>query len=333
MITQPVVRVVPFQPHCFAFGGFEVQMLSATQAAREVGANVQPLDPWSRDSEFDILHLWGCDIVHFETAKWAHLNGKKLVMSALFPYPSTKALLRYWASLLVGTARFRRPMLSWLSSLTVVNQQQARYAIEILGIPEEITYVVPNIVEDNFFERRETNIVSEVTIKNYVICTGNICRRKNQLSLVRACQRIGLPLLLIGDTLIGEEAYGNEVAAAIKGINGMQWIRGLPPNSPELVSAYHNSMIFALPSYNEQQPISALEAAAAGKPLLLSNRTFAKQELFTNAALAEPNSVLSIENTLREVLRNTKSYIVPSNLLNSCRRQTVGNLYLEVYRN
>ena len=331
MTSLPVVRVVPFQPHCFAFGGFEVQMLAAMHAARKAGADVKPLDPWSRDSDFDVLHLWGCDIVHLETAKWARLDGKKLVMSALYPYPSIQARLRYWASLFIGSARFRKPMLSWLSCITVVNQQQARYAIDILGIPEHLILIVPNIVEDIFFEPPEKNIVSQIKVKDYVICTGNICLRKNQLSLIRACQRIGLSLLLIGDTLIGEEAYGNEIEAALNGISDMQWIRGLPPNSPDLVSAYHNSLIFALPSFNEQQPISALEAAAAGKPLLLSNRNFAKQELYTNAALAEPGSVLSIESALREIMKSTRDYKVPINILNKCRREIVGRLYFNAY--
>lgn len=42
--SEPIVRVVPFQPHCFAFGGFEVQMLAAMESARTVGVNIAPLD-------------------------------------------------------------------------------------------------------------------------------------------------------------------------------------------------------------------------------------------------------------------------------------------------
>ena len=215
MTYSPVVRVLPLQPHCLAFGGFEVQMISALEAACEVGENVQRLDPWSRDSDFDVLHLWGCDIAHLGTARWARTDGKKLVMSALFTYPKAQTQLRYWASLIVCTARFRKPMLSWLTALTVVNQQQARYAIDILNFPEERVFVIPNIVENIFFEPPERVVGGEIMLKDYVICTGNVCPRKNQLSLVRACRRLGLPLLLVGNTLTGEEAYGDADAEAI----------------------------------------------------------------------------------------------------------------------
>ena len=54
-------RVVPFQPHCFAFGGFELQMIAAMDSARAAGADVAPLDFWRREADFDVLHLWALD--------------------------------------------------------------------------------------------------------------------------------------------------------------------------------------------------------------------------------------------------------------------------------
>ena len=326
------VCVAPLQPHCFAFGGFEVQMISALDAAREMGADIERLDPWSRDSDFDTYHMWGCDISHLHTARWARLAEKKLVMSALFPYPNTRTLLRYWASLIVGTSRHRKPLLSWLSALTVVNKMQANYAISILGFPRDRVFVIPNIVEDIFFERSFDGVQPGVTLEDYIICTGNICQRKNQLQLIKACRRIGVPLLLVGKTLTGEEAYGQAVEEAMRGVANMQWIRGLPANSPELASAYRNSIAFALPSLNEQQPISALEAAAAGKPLLLANRDYAKQELYNNAVLVNPYSVSDIARNLSSLLDNPEKFTVAPGTLDSCRRKSVGGLYIEAYR-
>ena len=51
------VRVLPLQPHCFAFGGFEIQMLSALEAVRACGVDAQPMDIWSRNADFDIFQL------------------------------------------------------------------------------------------------------------------------------------------------------------------------------------------------------------------------------------------------------------------------------------
>lgn len=326
------VRVAPLQPHCFAFGGFEVQMISALEAAREMGTDIERLDPWNRDSDFDTYHMWGCDICHLNTARWALLANKKLVMSALFPYPNTRTLLRYWASLIVGTSWHRKPLLSWLSALTVVNKMQANYAVGTLGFPRERVFVIPNIVEEIFFDRSFDGVQNGVTLKGYIICTGNICQRKNQLQLIKACQKIGVPLLLVGNTLTGEEAYGHAVEEAMRGVDNMQWIRGLPANSQELASVYHNSIGFALPSLNEQQPISALEAAAAGKPLLLANRDYAKQEFYNNSALVNPNSVSDIARNLRSLLDNPEKFTISPGMLDTCRRKSVGSLYIDAYR-
>jgi hypothetical protein len=57
--SRPVVRVIPAQPHCFAFGGFEIQMLAAMESAWAAGADVAPLDYWRREADFDLLHFWG----------------------------------------------------------------------------------------------------------------------------------------------------------------------------------------------------------------------------------------------------------------------------------
>ena len=79
MLSQPIVRVVPFQPHCFAFGGFDIQMIAAMESARAAGADVAPLDFWRREADFDVLHFWGLEVQHCNAVKWARAGGKKIV--------------------------------------------------------------------------------------------------------------------------------------------------------------------------------------------------------------------------------------------------------------
>jgi glycosyltransferase involved in cell wall biosynthesis len=206
MSLRPVVRVIPFQPHCFAFGGFELQMIGAMDSARAVGVDVAPLDFWRREADFDVLHLWGLDLQHSNTVKWARAAGKKIVLSALANYPGWKSWLRHLASLAVGPARLRRSMLAMIDCVTVVNNAQARYLVGTVGFPAGRVTVVPNLVDDIFF-RTSGAQPGAFGIENYVLCTGNICRRKNQLALVTACRKLGVPLLLVGNVLTGEEEY------------------------------------------------------------------------------------------------------------------------------
>lgn len=332
LITHPpIVRVVPLQPHSFVFGGFELQMIGAMEAARAVGIDAAPLDFWEKDSSFDVLHLWGLSLQHGQTARWAHLAGKRVLVSALVNFPGWKPTLRFIASWLLGPARFLKEMLSCVDGVTVVNEQQKTYIAQNFGFPAERVFVVPNIVDDVFFSAPEKPGDLDIGLDNYVICTGHVCRRKNQLALVQACNRIGVPLLLVGDVLLGEETYGQVVADAIKASTSVRWIKALAPASAQLAMAYKKATAFALPSFIETQPISALEAAATRKPLVLANRSYSKQEFYANAALAEPGSIDSIAKALRKVLDSPERFCPPAEIIERCRRAKIGSSYASAY--
>jgi len=332
MSSRPVVRVVPFQPHCFAFGGFEVQMIAAMESARAAGTEVTPLDFWRREADFDVLHVWGLELQHRNTVKWAHAAGKKTVLSALVNYPNWKSWLRYMASSVVGPARLLRPMLAKLDCITVVNKAQEEYLTGTVGFPKEKIAVVPNVVEDIFFGTECSTEASVFGIENYVLCVGNVCRRKNQLALVSACRKLGVPLLLVGRVLTGEEVYGRAVMEAISAADCVRWIHGLTPGSVELAAAYRGAAVFALPSHMEQQPISALEAAASGKPLVLGDSSYAKQELYEGAARADARSVDAIAGALKKVLDRPDGHCPPRSVIEQCRRESVGAAYTAIYK-
>ena len=332
MISQPVVRVVPFQPHCFAFGGFELQMIGAMKSAYDAGVDIAPLDFWRREADFDVLHLWGLELQHRNTVMWAHLARKKILLSALVNYSGLNSWLRYVASYVIGPARLCKPMLAQIDGITVVNRQQKKFLVNTIGFPAEKVFVVPNIVDDIFFAAPKSADDFELDINNYVICAGNICRRKNQLALVKACKKIGVPLLLVGQVLTGEEDYGLAVADAMANDSDIRWIKGLTPGSAQLAAAYGRAVVFALPSFGEQQPISALEAAAARKPLVLADRPYSKQEFYANAVLTNPDSVNAIASAIGKALDSPDAFCPPIAVIEKCRRDKVGAAYSAIYQ-
>jgi glycosyltransferase involved in cell wall biosynthesis len=337
MSSRPIARVVPFQPHCFAFGGFEIQMIGAMEAAREAGADVAPLDFWSREPDFDLLHLWGWGLEHRGTVHWAKAGGKKILLSALVRYPGWASRLLYLASYLWGPARLKRPMIAELDGITVVNRQQKDYLTGIVGFPADRVFVIPNIVEEIFFapptEPNEFDPqLFDPGIENYAICAGNVCPRKNQLALAKACRKIGVPLLLVGPALTGEAEYARAVEDEIANNPMVRWVKGLPPASPQLASAYRRAAVFALPSYNEEQPISALEAAASGMPLVLSDRPYARQDCYAGALAPDPKSVDAIAAALRRALDRPDKHRPPASAIADCRRPIVGRAYANAYR-
>jgi glycosyltransferase involved in cell wall biosynthesis len=309
-----------------------MQMIAALEAARSVGADVDRLDFWRRDADFEVLHVWGFELQHLNTLKWAHSAGKKTVLSALARYSGLRSWVRHQASMLAGPGRLRRPMLETIDCITVVNKAQAHYLNHTVGFPAEKIAVVPNMVHDVFFAtgfRAQTG-VSE--LDRYVLCVGNVCRRKNQLALVDACRKTGVPLLLVGNVLTGEEAYGRAVEEAVAANNAFRWVRWFATGSVELAEAYRGAAVFALPSHNETQPISALEAAACRKPLVLANLPYAKQEFYERAVLVDPCSVDAIARALRVALDQPAEHFPPPSVIEQCRREKIGEAYTEIYR-
>jgi glycosyltransferase involved in cell wall biosynthesis len=112
-----------------------------------------------------------------------------------------------------------------------------------------------------FFERYK--------ITDYVLCVGRLEIRKNQLMLIQALRNTGIPLVLIGKE--SDSGY-SKLVHSFAGEN-VHFIGEIANSSSLLASAYAGAKVFCLPSWSEGAPISALEAAASGVPLVLSNRS------------------------------------------------------------
>ena len=58
-------------------------MLSTLQAVQEAKVDADKLDPWSRDDNFDIVHLWGLELNHSKVLHFAKKAGKKVAVGTI----------------------------------------------------------------------------------------------------------------------------------------------------------------------------------------------------------------------------------------------------------
>jgi glycosyltransferase involved in cell wall biosynthesis len=101
----------------------------------------------------------------------------------------------------------------------------------------------------------------------FALCVGAIDARKNQLMLAYALRDSELALVLVGPTF---ERGTYELVRAAGGDNLIHIDRV----APELVaSAYHGAEVHALPSWAEGAALVNLEAASAGCPVVVSDRS------------------------------------------------------------
>ncbi len=325
------IKYLLSQPHCFGFGGFDIQMIATSEAISKCQVDISKLDVWSRDNKFDILHCWGLSFSHYENYLWAKKTGKKLVATILMQDNDTLyAKFKFKVSSLLYKQRLLTEMLRLPDKVIVVNEDQAKICNLNFKIPKDKIHIVPHVVGDIFFKEDDTiNINSN---NQYVLTVGNVCSRKNQVALAKACIGENLKLIIIGKVLDGEQMYGDELRKLVdKNNHLLTWIYELKENSKELVEYYKQCSIFALPSYIEQQPISLLEAAAFKKPLLIADRNYAKQKFYRNSCIVDPSLITSIRSGLQRTLNNPLMFIPPYETLKECQQSEVGKAYTKIY--
>jgi glycosyltransferase involved in cell wall biosynthesis len=215
-----------------------------------------------------------------------------------------------------------------MDKVVVINELEAFIAHKYFDVPYSKISTIPIIVNDVFF-KNENKKAPFHGLTDYVLCTGNICRRKNQLNLVKACKNAGLKLVLMGNILTGEERYGELVEAEMDN-KSMLWLKGIKENSIELIAAYQNCSVFALPSLIENSPISVFEALASGCKVVLADRKYSYQSYFKHVQRVNPNSVDDIAGVLLKVIANTE-YSSSITLMDECKSGLVGLRYKELY--
>ena len=129
-------------------------------------------------------------------------------------------------------------------------------------------------------------------VGDYVLCVGAIEPRRNQLLLAHALRDTGVALVLMG---VRADA---QYAAAVARVGGPN-VRVVDDTAAiadaDLVaSAYAGARVVVLASWCEAGALGPLEAAAAGAPLVLSDRGAAKEYFGELARYCDPADVVSI---------------------------------------
>nr|WP_280520734.1 glycosyltransferase [Phaeobacter sp. J2-8] len=182
-----------------------------------------------------------------------------------------------------------------------------RKALTAIGahVPEDRASLIRNPVDAVAWQDGDPAPFRETHAggRDYVLCVGRIEPRKNQLTLTRAMRGLPLRLALAGH--VGDQGYATQIRQA----GGGQLILPgrLGTADGMLTSALAGARVFALPSWSEGASLAALEAAAAGVPMVLSDRS-SEREYFGNLArYCTPGDPDALRAALRETLEDSEA--------------------------
>jgi glycosyltransferase involved in cell wall biosynthesis len=141
---------------------------------------------------------------------------------------------------------------------------------------------LPNGVDTRLFENEKCKMENGECKKGEafilhspfsILCVARIDRQKNQKMLVELLARHPEAMLrLVGPVTQPDYKSELESRAAELGVAGRLSFSGaLKPDSPELMAEYRRADMFILPSRHEPFGITALEAWAAGLPVIASD--------------------------------------------------------------
>lgn len=291
------------EPFFLAHGGLQVQIRQTVEALRRQKADVEFVRWWDEEQSGDLIHFFGRPphgMIH--TAKE---KGVKFVFSELLTAQGSRskaalAMQEHLSSL----ARAICPSVvadkaGWTSyaqadGIIALTHWEADLMKRLYGADPARTFVIGNGVEPVFFDRRSGKGASGL------LTVGTITPRKRTLELAKACVAAGTPLRVVGKPYSENDEYFQEFLALVRRNPGLLVFEGPVEDREALSRLYAEAQGFVLLSNMESQSLAALEAAAGGLPLLLSDLPWAR-ETFGKAASYIP--VDASESDVAQALR------------------------------
>ncbi|MEQ1861093.1 MAG: glycosyltransferase family 4 protein [Chthoniobacteraceae bacterium] len=280
-------------PFALAHGGFQIQIEQTRCALARIGVDVDHMRWWDAEQRPDIIHWFGA--LNSEYVRHAHSKGIKLVLSELRTATGSRPAWMLGAQrLLTRAGRRLLPQsivarIGWdiyqrVDSATALTECEARIMRDISECPPERLRVIPNGVEDEFFD------TSPAPALDWLVCTATIHPRKRVLELARAAIIAQVPVWVIGRPYSEDERYHREFVEVARA--NPKWVRydgGIDDRS-RLAELYRGARGFVLISTMESQSLSALEAAASRCPLLLTDLPWARATFGVCAAYCPDTS-------------------------------------------
>jgi glycosyltransferase involved in cell wall biosynthesis len=317
LLAQKMMKILfdHHSPFILAHGGLQIQIEETKRALEELGVRVEFLRWWDTAQSGDLIHFFGRPSgIYIDLA---HAKNLSVVMTELLTglgSRSVKALaVQEWA---INVAQKRLPQAFWermgwdaykkADGIVALTQWEATLMHRVFDAPTEKTVVIPNGVGPEFL------IETKSTRNKYLVCTATITPRKRILELAESAIEAGTPLWVIGEAYGAKDEYADRFSDLAHRSSEIIRYEGAVRDRAHLAQVYREARGFVLLSSMESLSLSALEAAACGCPLLLSDLPWARTVFNGRASYCAVTDRVRTAKALRDFYDQAPELPVPS---------------------
>tara|TARA_Y100000389_G_C17455050_1_gene517563 strand:- start:1374 stop:2363 length:990 start_codon:yes stop_codon:yes gene_type:complete len=305
-------------------GGGEKQIDQYFKYLLEKKIIVEKFDQWSEKQKvenFDIVHFFSVipgGAINF--LRYAKNQNKKIIISPNIwledsshnEFNQIKYIL-HLADIIIVNSKIEQEKLSTLFQINI-----------------EKLKVVYNFVDDDYLEiKTKKNFCKKFNIqKPYILTVGNVEERKNQNSIIRILKdHPGLNFVNIGN--IRDKRYLNNFPIEKNKIYLIEYLE-----DKELIkSAYLESDLFILPSLCETPSIAALEAAALGKKIVITEVGSTKEYFGKYASYIKPLDDNSINSELKKNIKIKETKTLSTHIQKNFNSKNQMTKLIKIYKN
>ena len=222
----------------------------------------------------------------------------------LFPQYLRNRMAHTYARMMHWTAVHRA------SRILTVSQASKRDILRFFGVPEQRVTVIPNAIDDRFYEDPPEEVIEQVRERyqlhdRFLMYAGNVKPHKNLERLIDAFVLLrqsgfdDLKLLITGSEI---SKYAT-LRRAVHRYNLHKYVRFLGFQSETtLATLYRLADVFVFPSLYEGFGLPPLEAMASGTPVVVSNVSSLPEVVGDSGIQVNPYDAGSIADGIRQVL-------------------------------
>ena len=303
------------------YHGIKIQAQTWGMELTRQGHAVTYVSPWEIQNweQYDMIHLFGYNEL-LEDLGDLYKKNSNIVFS---PIIDTKQnlfmykMVTYWgcAKLRLKSTNYNiRRAKPYIKHWYVRSKFEFEYVNKAYGVAKEDITIVR-------LSYRITPPVHLVEKKDFCLHVSKLTDgRKNVLRLVKAAQKYKFNLVLAGS--ISSEEDFRPIRQIIESCTNISYLGRV--SDERLLSLYHEAKVFALPSINEGVGLVAVEAAACGCNIVVTNVGGPKEYYNGMAYEVDPLNSDEIGRAIVEALKDTRTqpdlqkYILSNYSLESC---------------